>query len=80
MNENHTMITDEKDKSAKALTIASIALVISIISMSLSGWIVYEVKHVEETQPKNMDEKIDTFFEKQDQELDKVFDDTEERQ
>jgi uncharacterized protein HemX len=75
MNENTTVITDEKDKSANALTVASIALVISIISIGLSGWIVYEAKHAEEAQPKNMDEKIDTFFEKQNQELDKVFDD-----
>lgn len=80
MNENHMITPEKKHNSSKALTVASIALVISIISVGLSGWIAYEAKHVEEIQPKNMDEKIDRFFEKQDQELDKVFDDSEKQQ
>ena len=66
------------DKASKAHTMASIALGLSVIALGLSGWMVYSMKYAEENKPKTMEEKVDKFFEKQDQEFDKVFDDKEE--
>lgn len=78
METNQHVNVLQEDKASKAYTMASIALVISLIALGLSGWMVYETKFAEEAKPKTMDQKVDKFFEKQDQEFDKMFDEKEE--
>jgi hypothetical protein len=77
---NQHVIVHQDDKASKAQGIAYVALVISLIAIGLSGWMLYTTKYAEDNTPKTMDQKVDQFFEKQDQEFDKIFDEKEESQ
>lgn len=80
MESNTQTVTYQEQKGDKALNIAYVSLVVSLIALGLSGYMLYKMQSSEGTEPKTMEKKIDKFFEKQDQELDKMFDEKEEGQ
>lgn len=69
-----------EEKVSKANSIAFIALGISLIALGLSGWMFYTSKHMEDNKSQNMEKKVDKFFESQDKEFEKMFDEKEESQ
>lgn len=77
METNQHVTVHQEDKASKTHTIAVSSLVISLIALGLSGWMFYSANYSEVNKPKTMEQKIDTFFEKQDQEFDKMFDEKE---
>lgn len=79
METNQPIIVYKENTSIKALNIAYLALVIALVALCLSGWMLYSNKYSEKNIPQNMEQKVDKFFEKQDQELDKIFNDKEEQ-
>jgi cytochrome b561 len=80
METNQSVTGNQENTSDKSLKITYIALVISFIAIGISGWTLYTIKCLEIKEPNTMDKKIDTFFEKQDQELDKVLNESKEQQ
>jgi hypothetical protein len=78
--ETNQQSTDLEGKISKTNTVASIALVISLIALGLSGWMLYTSKYIEDNKPQNMEKKVDKFFESQDKEFDKMFDEKEKSQ
>jgi hypothetical protein len=63
-------LSSNGNESNKSLNIAYTALFISLVSLGIGGWLLYQ----EVNKPKTTGEKVDTFFQQQDQEFDKMFD------
>lgn len=74
MEKNQPITGYQENTSDKSLKMAYIALIISFIAIGISGWTLYTMKCLEIKEPNSMDKKIDNFFEKQDQVLDRVLD------
>lgn len=62
-------LSSNGNESNKSLNIAYTALFISLVSLGIGGWLLYQ----EVNKPKTTGEKVDTFFQQQDQEFDKMF-------